>query len=211
MRPLPAPRPFGLGLPPEELAVEVERRAKLRAHGGDRKSEKAREDQVANGTLNGKGTNAVAYTLARLERDAPELAADPEALDLLDRATQHQPGAGKNQHTGCLGNNVPEAGRPEGNTAAKAIRRLRKDRPDLHARVLEGDLSAHAAAIEAWLLSPEWSSRSNRWIGAVAGAHHKTVARARRQLAGAGRLPPVSKARHLGRDGKTYPGNGRRT
>src|SRR6266446_1968274 len=29
-----------------------------------------------------------------------------------------------------LGNNVPKVGRPEGNTTAKALRRLRKDRPD---------------------------------------------------------------------------------
>jgi hypothetical protein len=29
------------------------------------------------------------------------------------------------------------------------LRRLRKDRPDLHARVLADELSAHAAAVEA--------------------------------------------------------------
>jgi hypothetical protein len=32
-------------------------------------------------------------------------------------------------------NNVNNSGRPEGNSEAKALRRLRKDRPDLHAQV----------------------------------------------------------------------------
>jgi len=59
---------------------------------------------------------------------------DPEALDAIDQATQNVPSV----HTGA-GNNVP--GRPEGNTSAKALRRLQKDRPDLHGRVLAGELS----------------------------------------------------------------------
>ena len=39
--------------------------------------------------------------------------------------------------------------RPTGTSVATTIRRLRKDRPDLHELVLNGKLSAHAAAIEA--------------------------------------------------------------
>jgi hypothetical protein len=39
--------------------------------------------------------------------------------------------------------------RPAGNSAAAAIRRLRKDRSDIHARVLAGELSPHAGMIEA--------------------------------------------------------------
>ena len=38
---------------------------------------------------------------------------------------------------------------PEGNTAASALRRLRKAAPALHERVLTGDLSPHAAMLEA--------------------------------------------------------------
>jgi len=37
---------------------------------------------------------------------------------------------------------------PDGNSRATALRRLRKDRLDLHARVMNGELSAHAAMIE---------------------------------------------------------------
>jgi len=39
--------------------------------------------------------------------------------------------------------------RPAGNSRAAALRRLRKDRPDIHARVLAGELSPHAGMVEA--------------------------------------------------------------
>lgn len=68
-----APRPFGLGLPPEELAVEVERRAKLRA--GPGRPKKGEGNAANSGVPLHHGTD-VRSTLARLERDAPELAAE---------------------------------------------------------------------------------------------------------------------------------------
>jgi len=71
---------------------------------------------------------------------------DPEALDAIDRATE-----GRQGERTDLGNNVPEVGAeaPTGNTSARALRRLRKDRPDIHRRVLAGELTPHAAAVEA--------------------------------------------------------------
>lgn len=60
-------------------------------------------------------------------------------LDLLDQALQGKVGA----HS----NNVTRT--PKGNSSDAALRRLRKDRPDLHAEVLHGNLSAHAAAVAA--------------------------------------------------------------
>lgn len=84
-----------------------------------------------------EGLGADLKTIKRLCGD------DVEAVDLVDRVTQHRPGPHQEN-----GNNVTEL-RPEGNTAAKALRRLRKDRPDLHARVIAGELSPHAAAVEA--------------------------------------------------------------
>ena len=39
--------------------------------------------------------------------------------------------------------------RPTGTTSTQALRRLRKDRPDLHAEVLAGNTSAHAAMVTA--------------------------------------------------------------
>jgi len=44
---------------------------------------------------------------------------------------------------------IKEVKAPTGTSAAYAIRRLRKDRPDIHQRVLDGELTAHAGMIEA--------------------------------------------------------------
>lgn len=65
---------------------------------------------------------------------------DVEALDLLDRALQNAPSihAVNNIH-----------GRPEGTSKDAALRRLRKDAPELHADVLAGRLTAHAAMVTA--------------------------------------------------------------
>jgi hypothetical protein len=67
---------------------------------------------------------------------------DVEALDLLDRATQNP---GGRPETGSIITSF----RPEGTTKDKALRRLRKDAPELHADVLAGRLSAHAAMVQA--------------------------------------------------------------
>ncbi len=77
------------------------------------------------------------------------LRGDPEALSLFDEAVRREPGrpADGGRETG---NNVTDSvGRPEGNTAAKALRRLRKDAPTLHERVVAGEMSPHAAMVEA--------------------------------------------------------------
>lgn len=75
------------------------------------------------------------------------VADSPETLDALDRAL-----TGKSGTRTDLVNNVNEVvqpARPAGNRQDAALRRLRKDRPDLHERVLAGELSAHRAMIEA--------------------------------------------------------------
>lgn len=66
-------------------------------------------------------------------------------LDLLDRALQRP--VGTNQHTEGVDNIQGLA--PDGTSAEAALRRLRKDRPDPHERVLAGELSAHGAAVAA--------------------------------------------------------------
>lgn len=89
--------------------------------------------------LEGLGTSV--RTIRNLIRD------DPEAIELLDRALERP--------TGKAGHNVdnvnvkePEE-RPDGNSAQQAIRKLRKDRPDLLERVKAKELTPHAAMIEA--------------------------------------------------------------
>jgi hypothetical protein len=71
-------------------------------------------------------------------------APDEEAADLLDQAL-----AGKQGERTDLVSNRNEVGRPVGTSKAAALRRLRKDKPELHADVLAGRLSAHAAMVQA--------------------------------------------------------------
>lgn len=92
----------------------------------------------------GLGTDVA--TLRKVCRDAPW------ARDLIDRATQRPPGRPADDET--LDN---VQGFPSGNSAEAALRRLRKHRPDLHERVLAGELSAHAAAVEAGFRSRRFS------------------------------------------------------
>jgi hypothetical protein len=49
--------------------------------------------------------------------------------------------------------------RPSGTSTERALRRLRKDRPDLHARVLAGEISANAGMIEAGFRKKRTSRR----------------------------------------------------
>jgi hypothetical protein len=78
-------------------------------------------------------------TLKRLCAD------DTQATDLIDRAEQRPPG--KPDHT--FNNIQGLSTAPVGTSRQASLRRLRKDRPDLHQQVLAGDLSAHAAMIQA--------------------------------------------------------------
>ena len=66
---------------------------------------------------------------------------DPEAPDAIDRAMQGRQG----ERTDLLDNIQEVAPAPTGTSRQAAIRRLRKDRPDLHAKVLKGEVSAHRA------------------------------------------------------------------
>lgn len=69
--------------------------------------------------------------------------AKARALDALDRVMQGKPGRPGKETL----NNVK--GFPAGNSESAALRRLRKERRDLHAQVLAGEKSAHAAMVEA--------------------------------------------------------------
>lgn len=88
-----------------------------------------------------EGMGTTVQRLKHLCRD------EPPALDAIDRACR-----GKQGRRSDLFDNVQEVAptpAPTGNSRDTALRRLRDQRPDLHARVLAGELSAHAAMIEA--------------------------------------------------------------
>jgi hypothetical protein len=86
-----------------------------------------------------------------VQRYAPELfggtydkARRIQEADRRDQEQQRPVGA--NQHSEGV-NNINT--RPQGTSEAQALRRLRRDRPDLHAEVLAGSISPHAAMVLA--------------------------------------------------------------
>lgn len=91
-----------------------------------------------------KGLGSSVATLKDLCRS------NKHALDAIDRAVQQPPGGDKRSES-YRKNTVDNVNseRPTGNSESAALRRLRKDRPDLHAAVLREELSAHAAATKA--------------------------------------------------------------
>ena len=82
---------------------------------------------------------------------------DPVAVDALDRATQ-----GKQGQRTDLVDNVNEVERPTGNSEAATVRRLRKDRPDLHAQYLANEISANAAAVLAGFRPKTFTVRADK-------------------------------------------------
>lgn len=102
------------------------------------------EDFVARPPL--KGLGASMRMIGKLVDSLDDPAQRAEAQDLLDRATQRS--VGVNQHTEGL-HNIKPLGHPSGTSREAGLRRLRKDRPDLHAEVLAGHLSTHAAMVQA--------------------------------------------------------------
>jgi len=98
---------------------------------------------VATPPLNGLGTDL--RTIRNLIRD------DPEAIDLLDRALEHKQG----ERTDLVDIVNEVELRPDGNSSQQAIRKLRKARPDLLDRVKAGEMSPHAAMIQAGFRKPQ--------------------------------------------------------
>lgn len=108
------------------------------AQTGERATFRRFVDFVATKPLEGLGADLP--TLKRLCAD------NPAALDALDRVTVQSPGRPKTENR----NNVTNYEEPDrGNRADYALRKLRADAPDMHARVLAGELSPHAAMVEA--------------------------------------------------------------
>ena len=85
---------------------------------------------------------------------------DPEALDLLDQALQNPVGV----HLSRSDSDVITISRDpnrRGTSRAYALRKLRKDAPELHAEVLAGRLSAHAAMVKAGFRPPKFTVRAD--------------------------------------------------
>lgn len=86
-----------------------------------------------------KGLGAKVETVRRIIRD------DVALVDLLDRHVQRQQLRARRNNV--QGESPVPA--PAGNSQERALRRLRKDAPDYHARVVAGEMSPHRAMVEA--------------------------------------------------------------
>jgi len=85
---------------------------------------------------------------AKLDLIKRMVADDPAVVDLLDRELVNPQGGSAAQRSTV---SVSNSGRPSGTTKQYALRRLRRDAPELHAEVVAGSLSAHAAMVRAGL------------------------------------------------------------
>lgn len=101
-----------------------------------------------------KGLGADPVLVRRIVKD------DPKALDLLDQALQN-PAHVHIGHSDVDNINISE-GRPDGTSAAQALRRLRNDAPELHEQVIAGALSAHAAMVQAGFRPKTFTVRADR-------------------------------------------------
>lgn len=77
----------------------------------------------------------------------------PALLDLLDKSVKRPPGnhSKSKNATDKLEETQSAIGvrHPSGNSRQAGLRRLRKEAPELHAKVLSGELSVHSAMVEA--------------------------------------------------------------
>lgn len=89
------------------------------------------------------------------------IADDLIARDLLDQALQNPNGGDRRSDDAISVSNI-HTDRPAGTTKDSALRRLRKDAPELHAQVLAGDISAHAAMVQAGFRPKTFTVRADR-------------------------------------------------
>ncbi|MEU0691417.1 hypothetical protein [Streptomyces uncialis] len=90
-----------------------------------------------------KGLGASMRLIEKLVESLDEESSRAEACDLLDQAVQRR--AGRPRKTQDDIQNIA----PSGTSREAGLRRLRKDRPDLHTEVLAGHLTTHAAMVQA--------------------------------------------------------------
>lgn len=72
-------------------------------------------------------------------------AGDTEAVDLIVRASKGKHGGDRSKV------DIINLAKPDGTSAARALIDLEKKRPDLHERVVAGEISPHGAMVEAGL------------------------------------------------------------
>jgi len=94
-----------------------------------------------------------------------------DVLDLIDEANNKEAVQGRrNDLKDNFVNNINEV-RPQGTTKASGLRRLRKDRKDLHEKVLDNDMTVNEAMIAAGfrkkMISMPKGQDVQRWIDVI--------------------------------------------
>lgn len=94
-----------------------------------------------------------------------------DVLDLIDEANNKEAVQGRrNDLKDNFVNNINEV-RPQGTTKASGLRRLRKDRKDLHKKVLDNDMTVNEAMIAAGfrkkMISMPKGQDVQRWIDVI--------------------------------------------
>lgn len=92
-----------------------------------------------------KGLGATPHLVDKIVEAIEDKAERTEAQDLLDQARQR----GTGRPSESVSNIHSSAERPAGTSRDRALRKLRADSPSLHAEVLAGRISAHAAMVQA--------------------------------------------------------------
>ncbi len=112
------------------------------------------------------------------------VADDVVVLDLLDQALQSPHGGDrKSGEIKADVINLDSGSVPDGTSKDYALRRLRKDRPDLHGDVLAGRLSAHAAMVAAGFRRKTQTIRLDNPASAAQSLRKHMAADARMELA----------------------------
>lgn len=136
---------------------------------GDHRKPSSFHEFVTTPPLSGLGAESVEQ-IKRLVGD------DRGLRDLIDRAVQSPNGA----HHPIANSNRSRT--PNGTTADAALRRLRKDAPELHAQVIAGDLSPHAAMLAAGFRHKTISIRIDNPQSIAATLHRHLSDEARAEL-----------------------------
>ena len=90
---------------------------------------------------------------------------DPQAVDMIDRAVQRPHGGDRSK---TLNQQLASEADTRQDGSSRHLRRLRKDRPDLHEKVLAGEMTISEAAVKAGFYPERVSIRLDSAASAVA-------------------------------------------
>jgi|SaaInlStandDraft_1057018.scaffolds.fasta_scaffold35918_2 hypothetical protein len=120
---------------------------------------------------------ALDLMIAECHREGIDVAAQCAVGERQELPVSPKPGAPEGNSNAAKeknkGDNVTFDSNPRGNAATHTLKRLKRDNPELAERVVNGDLSANAAAIEAGFRKPTITLQSSNPVRAAETIHAK--------------------------------------